>query len=121
MFDHIGLRTKRFKVLEAFYTKLLPALGIERLEKYPGGAGYGADLVPAFWIGESRKAPSSVHVAFSAKARKDVDGFHRKALKLGAKDNGKPGLRPDFGSNYYAAFVIDPDGNNIEAVCHRRK
>jgi catechol 2,3-dioxygenase-like lactoylglutathione lyase family enzyme len=121
MFDHIGLRTKRFKILESFYTRLLPTLGIERLEKYPGAAGYGRDAKANFWIGNSRKGPSSVHLAFAANTRLEVDGFHRKAIKLGAKDNGPPGLRPDFGPNYYAAFVLDPDGNNIEAVCHRRK
>ena len=121
MFDHIGLRTKRFKVLESFYTRLLPALGIERLDKYPEAAGYGRGEVASFWIGASKKAPSSVHLAFSAKTRAEVDKFHRKAVKLGAKDNGSPGLRPDYGSNYYAAFVLDPDGNNVEAVCHRRK
>lgn len=121
MFDHVGLRTKRFKVLESFYTKALPTLGIERLDKYPDAAGYGVKGVSSFWIGTSRKGPSSVHLAFAAASRKDVDKFYRKAIKLGAKDNGPPGIRDDYGPNYYAAYVIDPDGNNIEVVCHKKK
>jgi catechol 2,3-dioxygenase-like lactoylglutathione lyase family enzyme len=121
MYDHVGLRTKRFKTVQAFYSKLLPTLGIERLAKYPGASGYGSGKQAQFWIGASKKAPSSVHLAFLAKTRAEVDKFHRKAMKLGAKDNGPPGLRPDYGPNYYAAFILDPDGNNVEAVCHRRK
>ena len=111
MYDHIGLRTKRFKALDAFYNKLLPTLGIERLAKYPDASGYGSGKQAAFWIGASKKAPSSVHIAFSAGTRAAVDKFHRKARKLGAKDNGAPGLRPDYGPHYYAAFVIDPDND----------
>jgi catechol 2,3-dioxygenase-like lactoylglutathione lyase family enzyme len=121
MFDHVGLRTKRYKSVEAFYNKLLPTLGIERLAKYPDASGFGSGKEAAFWIGASKKGPSSVHLSFSAQTRAQVDKFHRKAIKLGAKDNGPPGLRPDYGRNYYAAFVVDPDGNNVEAVCHRRK
>lgn len=121
MFDHVGLRTKRFKILESFYTRLLPTLRIERLAKYRDAAGYGQGKDPAFWIGASKKPRSSVHLAFAAKTRTEVDKFHRKAIKLGAKDNGPPGLRTDYGPNYYAAFILDPDGNNVEAVCHRKK
>jgi catechol-2,3-dioxygenase len=121
MYDHVGLRTKRFKVLESFYSRLLPTLGIERLAKYADTAGYGAKRQPVLWIATSKKGPSSVHLAFTAQTRADVDKFHRKAMKIGGKDNGAPGLRDDYGPKYYAAYVIDPDGNNVEAVCHRKK
>jgi catechol 2,3-dioxygenase-like lactoylglutathione lyase family enzyme len=121
MYDHIGLRTRHFKATEAFYFKLLPTLGIARIAKYPDAAGFSDGGKETFWIGASKKAPSSVHLAFGARTRAEVDKFYKKALQLGAKDNGPPGLRPDYGPNYYAAFILDPDGNNVEAVCHRRK
>ena len=73
---------------------------------------------PSFWIGEGEPLAGHVHVAFVAPSRAGVDAFYRAALAAGGKDNGKPGLRPQYHANYYGAFVLDPDGNNIEAVCH---
>jgi catechol 2,3-dioxygenase-like lactoylglutathione lyase family enzyme len=117
MFDHIGLRTKTIDVLTAFYEKALAPLGYEKLISFEGGAGFGRDGKPGLWLGDSDQALSSVHLALSADSRAAVDAFHAAALKAGGKDHGAPGLR-DYAPNYYAAFVIDPDGNNLEAVCH---
>ena len=116
MIDHIGIRTKRLSALTAFYEKALAPLGYTKLSVYEGGAGFGANGSPQLWLGESSAAPSSVHIAMSAKSQKAVDQFYAAALAAGAKDNGKPGLRADYSATYYAAFVIDPDGTNIEAV-----
>ncbi len=118
MFDHIGLRTKDFDALASFYEKALAPLGYEKLMSFDGGAGFGRDGKPALWLVSSDEAPSSVHLALASDSRAAVDAFHAAALKAGGKDNGAPGLR-DYAPNYYAAFVIDPDGNNLEAVCHK--
>jgi len=118
MIDHVGLRTKRFAALARFYETALAPLGYAKLFAWDGLAGFGRDGVAALWVGESDGAPSSVHLALSATDRAAVDGFHKAALAAGATDNGAPGLRPDYHPDYYAAFVIDPEGNNLEAVCH---
>ena len=115
MLDHIGLRTTQFDKLVAFYKAVLATLGYGFIMEFPGAAGFGRDT-PDFVIGLA-EARSSVHLAFSGKSRAEVDAFHAAALAHGGKENGAPGLR-DFAPNYYAAFVIDPDGNNIEVVCH---
>jgi catechol 2,3-dioxygenase-like lactoylglutathione lyase family enzyme len=115
MLDHIGLRTTQFDTLVAFYKAVLAPLGYGLVMEFPGAAGFGRDT-PDFAIGQA-EAASNVHLAFIGKARAEVDAFHAAALAHGGKDNGAPGLR-DFAPNYYAAFVIDPDGNNIEVVCH---
>ena len=81
-------------------------------------AGFGAGAKPQFWIGSGRPVRGQVHFAFTAKDRAAVRAFHQAALKAGGKDNGPPGLRPHYHQNYYGAFVLDPDGHNIEAVCH---
>jgi catechol 2,3-dioxygenase-like lactoylglutathione lyase family enzyme len=114
MFDHISLRTHQFDVMTAFYEQALAPLGIKKLMAFGGRAGFGRDK-PALWISASTQPPSSVHLALSSPDKSAVRAFHAAALAAGAKDNGAPGLR-DFAPNYYAAFVIDPDGNNIEAV-----
>lgn len=119
MIDHIGLRTGQFDALTRFYEAALAPLGWTKLVAFEGGAGFGRDGAPVLWIGASSEAPSSVHVAVSSATRKAVDAFHEAALAAGARDNGGPGLRPDYGPAYYAAFVIDPDGNNLEAVCQQ--
>jgi catechol 2,3-dioxygenase-like lactoylglutathione lyase family enzyme len=116
MIDHIGLRTAQFDVMTAFYEQALAPLGIKKLTAYDGGAGFGRDE-PVLWIGTSSEPRSSMHLALSSSDKSGVRAFHAAALKAGAKDNGAPGPR-DYAPNYYAAFVIDPDGNNIEAVCH---
>ena len=119
MLDHIGLRTKKFDTLVGFYETCLKPLGYSKVASYEGGAGFGKNGAAALWIGDSKEAPSSVHLAFDSPNRKAVDAFYKAAMEKGAKDNGKPGIRADYGESYYAAFVIDPDGNNIEAVCQK--
>jgi catechol 2,3-dioxygenase-like lactoylglutathione lyase family enzyme len=114
MFDHIMLRTQQFDVMSAFYEKALAPLGIKKLMAFDGAAGFGRDA-PGLWISKSSEPRSSVHLALSSPDKSAVRAFHNEALAAGAKDNGAPGPR-DFAPNYYAAFVIDPDGNNIEAA-----
>jgi catechol 2,3-dioxygenase-like lactoylglutathione lyase family enzyme len=117
--DHIGIEVADFERSKAFYTRALEPLGMRPImDAFPGFCGFGADF-PFFWV-TSRGAELSkgVHIAFSAKDRAMVDAFHAAALAAGGTDNGEPGLR-EYHQNYYGAFVLDPDGNNIEAVCHR--
>lgn len=115
MFDHINLRTNKFDTLVPFYRAVLSTLGYGPVMEFPGAIGFGTET-PDFCISNADLS-SNVHLALSATRRADVDAFHRAALAHGGRDNGAPGLR-DYGPNYYAAFVIDPDGNNIEVVCH---
>lgn len=119
MFDHIGLRTAKFESSKQFFISALAPLGIAPVVEYPGGVGFARDGAPAFWLGESALAPSSMHLALQAPSRSAVDAFYVAALAAGGSDNGAPGLRADYHANYYAAFVIDQDGNNVEAVCHQ--
>ena len=118
MIDHIGLPVRDYKKSKQFYEKVLQPLGIslvkEVFEKY---SGFGKDGKPEFWIEEGVPL-NRLHVAFLAKDRKTVDLFYQNALKIGGKDNGAPGPRPQYHENYYGAFILDPDGYNIEAVCH---
>jgi catechol 2,3-dioxygenase-like lactoylglutathione lyase family enzyme len=123
--DHIGLPVSDFAKSKAFYTTVLASLGMQLLmdmdlsdEGGPAGyAGFGAAR-PQFWIGTGKPFTGRLHVAFAAKDRAQVRAFYEAALASGAKDNGPPGLRPHYHANYYGAFVIDPDGHNIEAVSH---
>lgn len=123
MIDHFGIRVGDFDRARSFYTEALAPLGyrvlVEITPEMSGGhrgVGFGADH-PDFWIGTG-EATVPVHIAFRAKDRATVDAFYRAAIAAGGKDNGAPGLRPHYHPNYYAAFVLDPDGNNVEAVCH---
>jgi catechol 2,3-dioxygenase-like lactoylglutathione lyase family enzyme len=103
----------------AFYDAALAPLGIARL--YGEGerfAGYGVGKKAFFWVGERAEGIGSAHVAFAAPDHATVDAFHATALAAGGRDNGAPGLRPHYHAKYYGAFVLDPDGHNIEAVCH---
>ena len=118
MLDHIGLRTARFEALVRFYEATLTPLGYSKLHSWDGGAGFGRKGAAALWIHSSKTTPTGIHIALSAVERSAVDSFYEAALRAGAAENGKPGLRKDYHANYYAAFVIDPDGNNLEAVCH---
>ena len=120
MLDHLGLDVSDYEVSKAFYQRALAPLGIDLLmEPIPGVGGFGEDQKPYFWIGRrGRPAQSGVHVAFEVSSRDLVDAFHAAALEAGATDNGGPGKREIYHPNYYGAFVLDPDGNNVEAVCH---
>jgi catechol 2,3-dioxygenase-like lactoylglutathione lyase family enzyme len=118
MFDHVSLRTGQIDALVAFYEAALAPLGATKLVAFDGGAAFGRDS-PVLWMGTSDLPPSSVHIAITSRTRDAVDAFHAAAVAAGGRDNGKPGPRPDYHATYYGAFVIDPDGNNIEAVCHQ--
>ena len=118
MLDHIGIRTHQFDALVHFYEAALAPLGYSKLFAWEGGAGFGSNGAAALWLGASNTRPTGIHIALSAANHAAVDAFYRAALGAGAKDNGKPGLRAEYHANYYAAFVTDPDGNNLEAVCH---
>jgi catechol 2,3-dioxygenase-like lactoylglutathione lyase family enzyme len=125
MIDHIGYAVKDFDRSKAFYTKALAHLAITPLVEVTAEqtgndshVGFGIDRKPFFWIGDGALPASPVHVAFVAKTRAAVEAFYQACIEGGGTDNGSPGLRPQYHPNYYAAFVLDPDGNNIEAVCH---
>jgi catechol 2,3-dioxygenase-like lactoylglutathione lyase family enzyme len=121
MLDHVTIGVSDIARSKAFYDRALRPLGIDRL--YSDGdnfAGYGANGRAFFWVGLRAGLQTGVHVAFTAQDRETVDRFHQAALAAGGKDNGQPGLRPDYHAHYYGAFVLDPDGHNIEAVCHRK-
>jgi len=118
MYDHIGLRVKDLKAAARFYGTVLAPLGLVAGSSGDGYAGFGPKDAPALWLVPREGAPGpGVHVAFRARDRRAVDGFHHAGLEAGGRDNGKPGLRADYGPKYYAAFLVDPDGNNVEAVC----
>lgn len=125
MIDHTGLNVSNVKLSRKFYEEALAPLGykllIEVPLQYTNGAaviGYGVPPKPDFWIHEATPNKPSIHMAFRADNRQQVDAFYQAAIKAGGKDNGAPGLRPIYHKDYYGAFVLDPDGHNIEAVCH---
>jgi len=118
MIDHVSADVSDLEQAKNFYGQTLAPLGYSLQMEFPEAAGFGTGQgIPEFWIG-SREDRGATHVAFSAKDREAVDAFFAAATAAGAKDNGAPGLRPHYHENYYAAFVHDADGNNIEAVCH---
>jgi len=126
MIDHLGLAVSDLQRSRRFYEAALRPLDIAMLMEVtpeqkgtPGMAlGFGADGKPFFWIGDDERPAPGTHVAFTAQSRAAVDAFHSAALAAGGRDNGAPGLRPWYHENYYGAFVHDPDGINVEAVCH---
>jgi catechol 2,3-dioxygenase-like lactoylglutathione lyase family enzyme len=120
MFDHIGITVGDLQRSRAFYTEALEPLGIRELMQFDDAVAFGRER-PMFWLslGERTTPGTRTHVAFVASTRLDVEAFHRAALAAGGVDNGAPGLRPHYHANYYGAFVLDPDGNNVEAVCRR--
>lgn len=124
MIDHLGFPVSDYQRSKAFYEKALAPLGyvlvmeVQQDERDSPAAGFGIDGKPAFWIGGEGGLNRAMHVAIAAKSRSAVDAFYRAAIAAGARDNGAPGLRPQYHPNYYGAFVLDPDGHNIEAVCH---
>jgi len=118
MFDHIGFRVRDVEASRKFYLAVLGPLGVGVAMEGPYGVGLGRGGKPSLWLSQGEPPVSPLHIAFTAKNRAEVDAFHAAALAAGAKDNGAPGLRPHYHPNYYGAFAIDPDGHNIEAVCH---
>jgi len=124
MFDHMGFTVRDFNKSREFFEKALAPLGItlmlfrEKLNAAGFGMGTGR---PKFWIGQAdaTHGEDEIHICFSAKTRAEVSAFYEAAIKAGGRDNGKPGLRPEYHPNYFGAFVFDPDGNNIEACCHQ--
>lgn len=123
MYDHIGLRVKDFEASVRFYETALAALGYVLCSRDDSGAGFGPPGEPALWLypaqGSAGPRAPGVHVALRARDRAAVDRFHAGGLEAGGRDQGRPGLRADYGPTYYAAFLLDPDGNNVEAVCLR--
>ena len=118
MYDHIGLKVKDLEKSVGFYTAALGSLGHVLCSRDESGAGFGPAGEPALWLYAVKgQTGPGMHVAFKAADRASVDRFHQAGLKAGGRDNGKPGLRADYSPRYYAAFLIDPDGNNVEAVC----
>ena len=135
MIDHFGFPVTDYARSKAFYEKALAPLGytlimeVRQDEHDSPAAGFGKSGKPDFWIGGHKRVYArlrralgglnrAMHIAIATENRATVDAFHRAALAAGGKDNGKPGLRPHYHANYYGAFVLDPDGHNIEAVCH---
>ena len=126
MLDHVGFPVSDIKRSIAFYAQALAPLGItlimEVTPEMTGNeghhAGFGADNKPFFWLTAGKPPKSRSHVAFAARDRAAVAAFYEAAIKAGGKDNGLPGLRPHYHKDYFGAFVLDPDGHNIEAVCH---
>ncbi|KAL2813435.1 Glyoxalase/Bleomycin resistance protein/Dihydroxybiphenyl dioxygenase [Aspergillus granulosus] len=118
--DHVGINapTEEFESLVEFYKNALAPLKYKELMRVPGAVGLG-DQVPDFWISETKdQTRQNIHFAFVSNDRKTVDAFHEAAISAGGKDNGKPGLRTEYHPNYYASFILDPRGNNVEIVCH---
>ncbi|MBI1238056.1 MAG: VOC family protein [Alphaproteobacteria bacterium] len=126
MLDHIGISVSDYEKAKAFYAKALQplgyTLGYEITPEMTGGAGAYAGFAENdkfdFWLDSHKKPAPKLHIAFTAKDRKTVDAFYAAAMAAGGRDNGKPGLRPEYHPHYYGAFVLDLDGHNIEVVCH---
>jgi catechol 2,3-dioxygenase-like lactoylglutathione lyase family enzyme len=125
--DHITLLVRDYEISKAFYTQALAPLGIVPVMEYGRSCGFGRVGKPDFWIGvgptsfhrpEHHGLVIPTHVAFSARSRAEVDAFHAAAIAAGGKDYGKPGMRPEYHAHYYGAFVLDPDGHDVEAVIH---
>ena len=121
MFDHVKFGVSDYAASKAFFLKSLEPLGIVVVSE--GEPPYGVELAAkgntSLCLYQTDERPAHLHLAFTAENRRQVDAFHRAALAAGGKDHGAPGLRPEYHANYYAAFVIGPDGHNIEVVCHQ--
>ena len=120
MFDHVKFGARDYAESKAFFLQALEPLGVEAGSE--GEPSYGIELCgrgnSSLCLYQTNEKPAPLHIAFVAETRRQVDAFYTAALAAGGKDNGAPGLRPQYHANYYAAFVIGPDGHNIEAVCH---
>ena len=120
MYDHIGLKVKDLDASVRFYSAALAPLGHEFCSRDDTGASFGPAKAPTLWLSVAKGSTGpGVHVALRADDHAAVDRFHKAGLKAGGRDHGKPGLRADYSPKYYAAFLLDPDGNNVEAVCTR--
>jgi catechol 2,3-dioxygenase-like lactoylglutathione lyase family enzyme len=124
MIDHIGFPVSDYPRAKDFYAKALAPLGytlimeVQQNEQDAPAAGFGKGGKPDFWIGGEGGLGKAIHIAILADSRTEVDAFYQAAMAVGAKDNGPPGVRAHYHPNYYGAFVLDPDGHNVEAVCH---
>lgn len=127
LIDHVTLPVTDYAKSKAFYEKALAPLGVKPIMEYGKACGFGRDQKPDFWIGqgptsfqtaEQAKAVTPMHIAFAARTRAEVDAFHAAALAAGGRDFGKPGVREVYHPRYYGAFVLDPDGHDVEAVIH---
>ena len=134
MLDHVNIRVADYDRSKKFYEAALAPLGYKLAMEVESGAGFGQGFIPDFWVKQGNLVNSgaqkeiqevagcggpAVHLAFASDDRSSVDAFYHAALAAGGRDNGKPGLRPNYHPNYYGAFVLDPDGYNIEAICHK--
>ena len=120
MYDHIGLKVSDLAKSVRFYKAALGALGYELCSQDEAGASFGPAQAPALWLSVAKGSTGpGVHVAFRAADHAAIKRFHQQGLKAGGRDHGAPGLRADYSPTYYAAFLLDPDGNNVEAVCTR--
>jgi catechol 2,3-dioxygenase-like lactoylglutathione lyase family enzyme len=119
MYDHVSLKVKDAARSRRFFQRALSPLGYKVIDETDGGGGFGAEDASALWIAQGQPHEPALHLAFAAADRAAVDAFHKAALGAGGRDNGNPGVRENYGPNYYAAFVLDPDGNNVEAVCQK--
>lgn len=119
IFDHIVLIVSDSNTSKHFYSNALLPLGIQLIREEDGCVGFGTHGKPSLWICQEPNVQKPMHIAFIAENRKTVDEFHRAAISAGGKDNGAPGIRAHYHQPYYAAFVIDLDGHNIEAVCRK--
>ncbi|WP_323121270.1 VOC family protein [Burkholderia alba] len=119
MFDHVVFGVRDYAASKAFFLKALEPLGLAVVQEGPHGIELSSDGKTSLCLFQTEEKPAHLHLAFVAEHRRQVDAFHRAALEAGGKDNGGPGLRPRYHANYYAAFVIDPDGHNVEVVCHQ--
>jgi catechol 2,3-dioxygenase-like lactoylglutathione lyase family enzyme len=117
MYDHVGIKVGNLDASVRFYTAALAPLGYMLCSKDENGAGFGPKGEPALWLHLHKGAPGGAHVAFRAPDHAAIGRFHSEGLKAGGRDNGLPGPRKDYSPSYFAAFLIDPDGNNVEAVC----
>ena len=118
MFDHVVFGVSDYAASKAFFLEALEPLGVVVVLEGPLGLEISADGKSSLCIYQTDEKPARLHLAFTAKSREQVAAFYRAALRAGGKDNGAPGLRPQYHANYYAAFIIGPDGHNVEAVCH---
>jgi catechol 2,3-dioxygenase-like lactoylglutathione lyase family enzyme len=121
MFDHVVFGVSDYAASKAFFLKALEPLGIVVVQERPGGIELSSDGKVSLCLLQTQEKPAHLHLAFVAENRQQVDAFHLAALAAGGNDNGAPGLRPNYHANYYAAFVIGPDGHNIEVVCHKEE